>query len=135
MRCLSSDLQTKITACRNESGVYYENFRKTLEEGEPEKAGEFLWGAVVKLLKAHALLHGVPLNKHGKTKAFVAQLAQELQNREIMDRFKKAEALHANFYHSWMDQEAFTEHVNEVIQLLQKLESLLLSRQGVDISP
>ena len=121
---MSSDLHDKITTYRDESKRYFENVRKTLEEGEQEKAGEFLWGAVVKLLNAHALLLGEPLNKHGKTKAFVAQLAQELQNREIMDRFKKAEALHANFYHSWMDQEEFTEHSEEVILLLQKLESL-----------
>ena len=68
------------------------------------------------------------MNTHSKMKALVVQLANELQNREILDRFKKAEALHANFYHNWMDQEAFADHSEVVIQLLSSLDSILLTK-------
>lgn len=126
VRCLSSEEQKEIATCRNESVEYFKNFRKSLKAGEQAKAGEFLWGALVKLLKANALLTGHILNTHGKMKEFVKHLAQEFQDRGVLDGFKKGEALHANYYHNWVDKETFAEYSDRVILLLHKLESFLL---------
>ncbi|MFQ6124382.1 MAG: PaREP1 family protein [Candidatus Heimdallarchaeota archaeon] len=123
---MSSEAWNEIATCRDESGEYFNNFKKSLKAGEQAKAGEFLWGALVKLLKAKALLAGDILNTHGKMKEFVKHLAQEFQDREIFEGFKKGEALHANYYHTWLDKETFAEYSEEVILLLHKLETFLL---------
>ena len=69
-----------------------------LDEGELQKAGEFVWGSMAAAVKAVAACNGVSLRSHGKLVEFARELSRELESPYLYDSFHKARSLHSNFY-------------------------------------
>ena len=92
-----------------------------------EKASELLWGSINKLAIAIASLYGKKVGKHKQLVLLMRDLA--LGDPEIIDGINSAEALHSNFYHNWMEEEAFVDNVKKVIDLrlwlIKKLDDKL----------
>ena len=88
---------------------YMRNSRRFLLQAETElavgdliQASEKGWGAVAQALKAAATLRGLEHRNHKSLRRVVNALADETGNPRIIELFRLAEALHANFYETWM---------------------------------
>ena len=73
-----------------------------LAVGDLIQASEKRWGAVAQALKAAATLRGLEHRNHKALRRVVNVLADETGNPRIIELFGLAEALHANFYETWM---------------------------------
>lgn len=107
---------------RREANVeeYLDNYRKLEREGEFEKAGEALWGAVSNLVEAIAWARtGDGLGSYASQKEFVRQLAAETGDEELYEAYKDAENLHVKgFYERLMDRDEFEAAAGQVEQVL-----------------
>lgn len=73
-----------------------------LAVGDLIQASEKGWGAVAQALKAAATLRGLGHWSHKEMRRVVNVLSDETGNPRIIELFGFAEALHANFYETWM---------------------------------
>lgn len=107
---------------RREENVeeYLDNYRKLEREGEYEKAGEALWGAISNLVEAVAWARrGEGLGNYATQKRFVRQLAAETGDEDLYDAYKEAEDLHVKgFYERLMDRDEFDETAARVERTL-----------------
>ena len=94
------------------------------EEGRAEKFSESLWGSLVSVLNAYALVKGARLTSHKEVRDFVRQLSSELQDNRLYETFRRAEALHANFYHGFMD-------INDIVLDLEEIENAVVKIIGL----
>ena len=74
-----------------------------LAVGDMIQASEKGWGAAAQAVKAAATLRGLEHRNHQALRRVVNVLADETGNPRIRQLFRLAEALHANFYETWMD--------------------------------
>lgn len=80
------------------------NASKAFSEGEFEKAGEFLWGAIADALKAHAAaINSRKLNDHKQIIDYAIELSEKQKDHKIRQEFFKVKNLHGNFYEAGMD--------------------------------
>ncbi len=70
--------------------------------GDLIQASEKSWGAIAQALKAAATLRGLGHWSHREMRQVVNVLADETGNPRIVELFKVAEGLHANFYEARM---------------------------------
>lgn len=107
---------------RREENVaeYRDNYRTLEREGEYEKAGEALWGAISNLVEAIAWARtGNGLGSYTRQKDFVRQLANETSDEELYEAYKDAEDLHIEgFYERLMDRDEFAETATKVEQVV-----------------
>lgn len=110
---------------RGQSIHYYENALRFLEEGETEKAAEFLWGSVAEALKAVAATRGIVLRSHRDVREYARELAKELNDRSIFDGFKEANSLHADFYEAGLTlddvKDAWDQSIRPTLETLNEL--------------
>jgi len=95
----------------------YDNYIRFYKERDFIKASEFVWGAINNLAYAIGPTYGKRLRKHGETVQFLRELAKANGRGELREYINSAEALHANFYHGWMDEEVFEENARKVEEL------------------
>jgi hypothetical protein len=107
---------------------YYDNFEKHLADERIAKASEFLWGSISCLIDAIAITYGKTLGTHSDTKYFIKWLSEETNQPNIYDLFKKAESLHANFYHNFLDKERLEIEREEMDRLIEQLGKILEAR-------
>ncbi len=107
-----------------EEARLFENYVKYGQEKDFVKASEFLWGSITNLAYAIGLTYGKKLTSHREVILFL----REVVGKEYKTHINSAEALHANFYHGWMDEEVFMESVRKVEDLRMHLKDLLKSR-------
>ena len=74
-----------------------------LAVGDMIQASEKGWGAAAQAVKAAATLRGLEHRNHQALRRVVNALADETGNPRIVELFGLAEALHANFYETWME--------------------------------
>lgn len=97
-----------------------------LRSNEVAKASEMLWGSAVNAVMAYAATKGRALTSHGEMKEFVKQLAVETGDAEIWRTFEDvAEALHANFYHEFLEPETVLAKMREVEAFNRKIGELV----------
>ena len=104
------DMTTPIYITPEEAaGEYMRTSRRFLLQAETEfavgdliQASEKSWGAAAQALKAAATLRGLEHRNHQALRRVVNVLADETGNPRIRELFRAAEALHANFYETWM---------------------------------
>ena len=65
----------------------------------------------------------LPTN-HKEIRRYVRELSESLKDPHLYNLYKKAEKLHANFYHNFLDEEEFCEYFYHSEQLLGKLYEL-----------
>lgn len=125
----TSQAQESIRRFAGASVHYLENALELLNQGEPAKAGELLWGSMAQALQAVALSHGTPLANHRSLRWFASQLAKELSDRSILDGFWQAEKLHSNFH----DVDLSVEDVATMVDAIKTTVSRLLSLVPAEI--
>ena len=70
----------------------------SLNQGDYDKASEFLWGSVAEAVKAVAASKGIELRIHREPWNFTRELAKELGDTRVYEVFRTASYLHTNFY-------------------------------------
>ena len=76
---------------------------KELDAGDVLQGSEKLWGAASHAVMAMAQERGWDHGRHGAMKAAVRRLAEEYDDPVLVSEFVAARALHANFYHDFME--------------------------------
>jgi len=102
------------------------NVDESIGRGELDKAGEFLWGVVSCYLNAlRLMLTGRVAADHKELMATAEQVAKNLNDERFIRAIREAERLHANFYHSFLDLQGFTQTYGEVMYALERLHGKL----------
>ena len=107
-----------------QSKHYFENALASIEAGDAEKAGEFVWGSMADALKAVAAKKGAMLWRHQDIEDYAKQLAKELGNEEITKAHGLASALHSNFYEAGLRPEDVRLRLDQVKDTIRKLLEL-----------
>ena len=99
--------------------------RSELDAGDVRQASEKGWGAAAQIVKAIAEQRGWTHRGHAQLFDAVTTLAQEAGDDDIDRLFELASALHTNFYEDWYGAGRVERGLNDVEQLLDKLEPVL----------
>ncbi len=89
------------------------------------QASEKGWGAAAEMVKAVAEERGWPHDSHRLLYRIVRNLVNETGDSQLSNLFRTASDLHINFYENWLPPEDVQLALQEVQQLLTKLEPLL----------
>ena len=108
---------------------YLRNASRSIDEGNADKAGEFLWGSMAQALKAVAESRVVAgkrlhLRSHRQIWDFVKSLTKELEDKAIYEAFIQANFLHSNFYEAELEMEDVRRLAEEIRIVVDKLLSL-----------
>ncbi|MCY3580541.1 MAG: PaREP1 family protein [bacterium] len=98
--------------------------RRHLAEGDLLQASEKGWGAAAQMVKSVAEARGWPHKSHHHLWRTISRLAKETGDAGIQTGFASASALHTNFYEGWMVVGNVVRYLDQVEDLLLKLESL-----------
>ena len=99
-----------------------DEFRK----GEILQAGEKAWGAVSHYVNSIALRRGWPIGSHRRLIDNVNQVLARDPARSVDRRrlLRSVEALHANFYQAFLDEDSVRDGINDAKELIDALETL-----------
>lgn len=97
------DVKAKVENYAARSLRYLKNASKFMDEGNSEKAGEFLWGSMAQALKAVAASRGIFLRNHRQIWNYAEGLTKQVEDKSIYDAFIHANYLHTNFYESELE--------------------------------
>jgi uncharacterized protein (UPF0332 family) len=95
-----------------------------LEKGDYVQASEKFWGAAAEAIKAIAANRGIDIRSHAEIHRFITRLSKELNDKEILQCFASASALHQNFYEDWLTPEMVVVYTEAVKSLVEKLKRL-----------
>jgi hypothetical protein len=104
---------------------YLENAYASLELGEVEKAGEFLWGSMAQAVKAVAAFKGVELRSHRDVGDYVRVLSRNMRDPALREAFTAANSLHQNFYESGLTREIVLDHGERIRPAIGRLLRLI----------
>ena len=110
---------------RAQSTHYFENALSSIEAGDAEKAGEFVWGSMAEALKAVAAKKGTRLWRHDDIGDYAKKLAKELGNEEITKAHGLASSLHSNFYEAGLRIEDVRLRLDQIKGTIKKLLELV----------
>lgn len=119
------DVKSKVEKYAAQSLRYLRNASKSIDEGNQDKAGEFLWGSMAQALKAVGATKGYNLRNHRQIWSFAESLTKELGDRSIYDTFLHANFLHANFYEAELELKDVRGIAEEIKVTIGKLLSLI----------
>ncbi len=102
-----------------------QNAYTSLEQGEVEKAGEFLWGSMAQAIKAVATFRGLSLRRHDQIGVYVLELSRALGDTALRDAFRDANSLHQNFYESGLTREIVLDYGERIRRAVGRLLSLI----------
>jgi len=109
----------------NQSLEHFENASKAFKDGNPEKAGEFLWGSVATALKALAMAkRGIEIRSHNQFWEIARELTRETGDVTIYESYKEANSLHSNFYDSRLSLDDIKNSSKKIAELVKKLRNL-----------
>ncbi|MBI4287159.1 MAG: hypothetical protein HY671_01885 [Chloroflexi bacterium] len=106
------------------SRQYLDNSALFLERGEPEKAGEFLWGSVAEAIKTVAARKDIVLKSHRDIWDYASKLAKEMEDQEVWHVFSLANFLHGNFYESSLERADILVYAQDITNLVNRLLGL-----------
>lgn len=110
---------------KTQSMHYMENAFKFIKVGDPEKAGEFLWGSMAQALKAVAASKGRELNTHQEIRRYARELAKRCKDESIWNGFSQASYLHSNFYEAGLSMEEVFTCAGRIRTTVRKLLELV----------
>ena len=122
------DKTQKYTA---QSLRYLKNASKSIDEGNQDKAGEFLWGSIAQALKAVASYKGYYLKSHRQIWDFAESLSKDLKDKSIYDAFLHANLLHSNFYECELELKDVRRIAEEITAVVEKLLNLIRNSTSV----
>lgn len=102
---------------------YFENALTSIQAGDAEKAGEFLWGSMAEAIKAVAASKRVKLTKHWEIGDYARRLAKQMQDKTIWDAYRDASYLHSNYYEAGLSLEEVQTHAERIRTTVLKLFS------------
>ena len=105
-----------------------------LAVGDMIQASEKGWGAAAQALKAAATLRGMEHRSHKALRRVVNALADETGNPRILELFGVAEALHANFYETWMEP----SEIDVLVSLMREFVGIIANAPppaGLSVRP
>jgi len=115
---------------RAQSTHYFENALTSIDAGDAEKAGEFVWGSMAEALKAVAAKKGTMLWRHDDIGDYAKKLAKELGNEEITKAHGLASSLHSNFYEAGLRIEDVRLRLDQVKGTIKKLLDLVTEQES-----
>ena len=115
----------KITTHREQSRVFLTQASEELAKGDLPQASEKGWGAAAQILKAIALERGWNNSKHRDIYEVARDLRLETGDPELSVEFSAASSLHVNFYEIKFSSDYIGDLLQQVEQLVNKLEALL----------
>jgi len=119
------DRKERARAYLNQSLEYLENASKAFKDGNPEKAGEFLWGSVATALKALVMAKkGIDIRSHSQFWEIARELTRETGDMSIYESYKEANSLHSNFYDSRLSLDDIKNSSKKIAELVKKLMNL-----------
>ena len=101
------------------SKQYFDNAIVALQDREPGKAGELLWGSVTQAFHAVAALRQRSVDSHRDLKNFALWVGESTSDPSLRGDFEDTEKLHNNFY----DVTHTTEDVADIIPAVNRLIS------------
>lgn len=90
--------QNAVKKYAEQSLRYLENGLISLNQGDYDKASEFLWGSIAQAVKAVAASKGMELKTHRELWDFTRELTKEMADSKVYEAFRTASYLHTNFY-------------------------------------
>ena len=102
--------------------------RDELARGDLQQASEKGWGAAAQMMKAIAESRGWEHGRHRHLHQIASRLRAEVGDRDIYRLFNTAGALHENFYENQMTVQDIAEALEDVEELLKKLEHIISIR-------
>lgn len=120
----SNELET-VLVHRKLANQHYSNYQLYYERNNYPKASEFLWGTLNTLFYAIGLFYRKKLSTYSKIKDFLPDFIEETDDTTIIDEYRAAETLHANFYHDFMEEDNFNHNNDKVVSLIEKLVGIL----------
>lgn len=109
----------------NNAGHYFmDKAWKYLEEDDLAQTSEKGWGAAAQMVKAAAEARDWRHNGHGELFRAINRLANETDDNQLRTLFHVANSLHVNFYEGWMPQELVEDGLEQVSELVRRLERL-----------
>ena len=115
---------------KTQSMHYFENALSSIEAGDAEKAGEFVWGSMAEALKAVAAKKGIRLWRHDDIGDYAKKLAKELGNEEITKAHGLASSLHSNFYEAGLRIEDVRLRLDQIKGTIKKLLELVTEEES-----
>ncbi len=119
------DIKSKAEKYAVQSLHYLNNASKSIDDANPDKASEFLWGSMTQALKALAANKEIHLRSHRQIWDFVESLTKELKDRSIYDAFLHANLLHTNFYETELELKDVRNIAEEIRVAVGKLLGLI----------
>ena len=113
-----------------QSTHYFENALTSIQAGDAEKAGEFVWGSMAEALKAVAARKGLRLWRHQDIEDYAKNLAKELGDEEITKAYGLASALHSNFYEAGLRIEDVRLRLDQIRDTIRKLLELATEEES-----
>lgn len=104
---------------------YFENALSSIQAGEAEKAGEFLWGSLAEAIKAVAASKRAELKAHWEIGDYARRLAKEMKDESILNVYRDASYLHSNYYEAGLTIEEVQTYVDRIRTMVVKLLSLI----------
>jgi len=121
---MSIELESVIEKYISIAQRYYNNYLAHRDLKEFDKASEDLWGVINTSASALSiLLSGKPIKDHSNLRELMNDIA--IENPEIVELYKEAERLHANFYHNFLTEESFKDAVIKIENLITILSELI----------
>ncbi|MDE0168043.1 MAG: PaREP1 family protein [bacterium] len=117
-------MNTKTRYCNVTGRAFLVKARSYLAEDDLLQASENGWGAAAQMVKSIAEARGWPHNGHHELWRVANRLVDETGDRDIRTAFGLAGALHTNFYEGWLPRENVEDYLDQVANLLSKLEAL-----------
>ena len=108
---------------------------RELAAGDVLQGSEKLWGAAAHVVMSVARERGWDHGKHGAMKAAVRRLADENGNRMLLAGFTAARALHANFYHDFMEDDDVEDARLLVRDFVERMTALRGASPNGDATP
>lgn len=94
------------------------------ESGDTLQASEKLWGAASHVVIAEMQRRGMKSSGHRAMVLAVQEFAEDIEDSALSDMFAGARALHANFYHGFMEDYEFEIDRDKVHRFVNRMLEL-----------
>ena len=115
----------EVVKYRTAAETFIEQAFVELSLGDLRQASEKGWGAAAEIVKAVAEQRSWDHRRHEDLYWAVDRIAKEIRDSAILTRFNNAGQLHMNFYEGWLAEPNVRAGLQEVQELVQRLQLLL----------
>ena len=97
---------------------------RELADGDHFQASEKLWGAASHMVIAEMHRRGIKQSGHKAMIDAVEKIAADTDDPILSEYFARAEALHANFYHGFMEPQDIHRYRPRIHQFVDRMAEL-----------